>query len=52
MPQLGDAKSKKVILATASYDHDIKFWEAHSGVCERTAQHSESVSKYCKKSIV
>lgn len=34
----------KVLLATASYDHDIKLWQAHTGVCERTLQHPESVS--------
>lgn len=33
-----------VILATASYDHSIKFWEAKSGRCYRTLQHTESVS--------
>ncbi|KAF2940676.1 hypothetical protein DAI22_03g291600 [Oryza sativa Japonica Group] len=31
-----------VILATASYDHSIKFWEAKSGRCYRTLQHTES----------
>ncbi|RXG64139.1 Target of rapamycin complex subunit lst8 [Armadillidium vulgare] len=35
---------QKVILATSSYDHDIKLWQAHTGLCERTLQHSESVS--------
>ncbi|KAB7497674.1 Target of rapamycin complex subunit lst8 [Armadillidium nasatum] len=33
---------QKVILATSSYDHDIKLWQAHTGLCERTLQHSES----------
>lgn len=32
-----------VILATASYDHTIKFWEAKSGRCYRTIQYPESV---------
>jgi len=27
-----------VILATASYDRTIKFWEAPSGICVRTLQ--------------
>lgn len=25
-----------VILVTGSYDHDIRFWEAWSGICSRT----------------
>ncbi|KAG9134981.1 hypothetical protein Leryth_001260 [Lithospermum erythrorhizon] len=31
-----------VILATASYDHTIRFWEAQSGRCYRTIQYPES----------
>jgi G protein beta subunit-like protein len=31
-----------VILATAGYDHQIRFWQAHSGVCHRTVQHQDS----------
>lgn len=31
-----------VILATASYDHTIRFWEAESGRCYRTIQYPES----------
>lgn len=31
-----------VVLATAGYDHTIKFWEATSGICYRTLQHTES----------
>jgi len=33
-----------VLLATAGYDHQIRFWQAHSGVCYRTVQHQDSVS--------
>ncbi|XP_065680195.1 target of rapamycin complex subunit lst8 [Hydra vulgaris] len=33
---------EQVILATAGYDHTIRFWQAHSGVCTRTVQHPES----------
>lgn len=33
-----------VILATASYDHTIRFWEAKSGRCYRTIQYPDSVS--------
>lgn len=33
-----------VILATASYDHTIRFWEAKSGRCYRTVQYPDSVS--------
>ncbi|XP_071948073.1 target of rapamycin complex subunit lst8-like [Antedon mediterranea] len=31
-----------VILATAGYDHTIRFWQAHSGICHRTVQHPDS----------
>ncbi len=32
----------QVLLATAGYDHTIKFWEAPSGTCLQTLQHPES----------
>ncbi|KAI9013632.1 quinon protein alcohol dehydrogenase-like superfamily [Hyaloraphidium curvatum] len=32
----------EVVLATASYDHTIRFWEALSGLCLRTIQHPDS----------
>lgn len=32
----------QVILATAGYDHTIRFWQAHSGICLRTVQHPDS----------
>lgn len=31
-----------VVLATAGYDHSIRFWEATSGVCFRTLQYPDS----------
>lgn len=31
-----------VILATAGYDHTIRFWEAPSGICSHTLRHSDS----------
>lgn len=31
-----------MLLATASYDHTIRFWHAHSGACYRNVPHSES----------
>ncbi|KAL6534618.1 TOR complex subunit lst8 [Orobanche gracilis] len=31
-----------VVLATASYDHTVRFWEAKSGRCYRTIQYPES----------
>lgn len=40
----GDSTSDPVILATAGYDHTIRFWQAHSGICYRTVQHPDSVS--------
>lgn len=39
-----DGKHESMILATASYDFDIKIWHAHNGVCARTFSHPESVS--------
>ena len=40
--QAGPAATDQVILATAGYDHTIKFWAAHTGVCTRTHQHPDS----------
>lgn len=37
------SQQPSVILATASYDHTIKFWEAGSGRCYRTIQYPDSV---------
>lgn len=34
-----------VILATAGYDHTIRFWEAPSGICYRTIPYADSVNK-------
>lgn len=31
-----------MILASAGYDHSIRFWEALTGVCSRTIQHTDS----------
>lgn len=39
-----DDNSGQVILATAGYDHAIRFWQAHNGVCHRTVQHADSIS--------
>ncbi|KAI9010933.1 WD40-repeat-containing domain protein [Phycomyces nitens] len=37
-----------VILVTAGYDNTIRFWEALSGICSRTIQHTESqVNRLC-----
>ena len=33
---------KQVVLATAGYDHTVRFWEATSGICYRTLQHADS----------
>lgn len=37
-----EAAQDKVLLATAGYDHTIHFWQAHSGVCQRSFQHPTS----------
>jgi hypothetical protein len=31
-----------VILATAGYDHKIRFWEAPSGICSRILKYPDS----------
>lgn len=36
----------QVIFVTAGYDHQIRFWQAHSGVCHRTLQHQDSVTTH------
>jgi G protein beta subunit-like protein len=38
----GASNKSNVLLATAGYDHTIRFWQAHSGVCSRTVQHPDS----------
>ena len=40
----GDSQNEPVILATAGYDHTIRFWQAYSGICHRTVQHPDSIS--------
>nr|XP_018914403.1 PREDICTED: target of rapamycin complex subunit lst8 [Bemisia tabaci] len=35
-------KEKEVLLVTGGYDHTIKVWQAHSGVCKQTMQHADS----------
>ena len=34
--------SSAVILATAGYDHKIRFWEAPTGVCSRSLRYPDS----------
>lgn len=36
----------QVILATAGYDHSIRFWEATSGLCYRTLQYTDSQARW------
>ncbi|XP_054270856.1 target of rapamycin complex subunit lst8 [Macrosteles quadrilineatus] len=36
------SKNGQMILATGGYDHTIKLWQAHSGMCSRTLQHADS----------
>lgn len=31
-----------LVLATAGYDHTIRFWEATTGICWRTIPHQDS----------
>lgn len=39
----GENAGSQVALVTGGYDHTIKLWQAHSGVCLRTMQHPDSV---------
>nr|CAI5845581.1 unnamed protein product [Callosobruchus analis] len=32
----------QIILATGGYDHTIKLWQTHTGICNRTMQHADS----------
>ncbi|XP_065846599.1 target of rapamycin complex subunit lst8-like [Oscarella lobularis] len=36
------SQNGQVLLATAGYDHTIRFWQAHSGICTKTVQHPDS----------
>lgn len=38
------ADTEQAIFATGGYDHTIKIWQTHSGICQRTVQHADSVS--------
>ncbi|KAF7269662.1 MTOR associated protein, LST8 [Rhynchophorus ferrugineus] len=35
-------ENDQILLATAGYDHTVKLWQTHTGMCQRTMQHSES----------
>lgn len=37
--------SSAVILATAGYDHKIRFWEAPTGVCSRSLRYPDSQAR-------
>lgn len=39
----GTNSNEQVILVTGGYDHTIKIWQPHTGVCQRTAEHTDSV---------
>lgn len=39
-------ENDQVILATGGYDHTIKLWQTHTGICSRTMQHADSVSYF------
>lgn len=39
-----NTNDSKAILATGGYDHTIKLWQAHTGICYWTGQHADSVS--------
>lgn len=35
-------ENDQIVLATGGYDHTIKLWQTHTGMCHRTMQHAES----------
>lgn len=35
--------NEQAIFATGGYDHTIKIWQTHSGICQKTCQHADSV---------
>jgi WD40 repeat protein len=39
------ANSYPIILATAGYDHNIRLWQANTGVCLKILNHNKSVKK-------
>lgn len=40
-----------VVLVTGSYDHEIRFWEAWSGICSRTIARNEAGVSFTPGSI-
>lgn len=38
----GVISNEQVIFVTGGYDHTIKIWQPHTGVCQRTCQHTDS----------
>lgn len=45
-------ENDQVILATGGYDHTIKLWQTHTGICSRTMQHADSVSYFIYKQFI
>lgn len=44
--------NEQVIFVTGGYDHTIKIWQPHTGVCQRTCQHTDSVSfTICERNL-
>lgn len=39
---MSDTSGEQLILVTGGYDHTIKLWQAHTGVCIRTLQHLDT----------
>ncbi|KAJ8964957.1 hypothetical protein NQ314_004512 [Rhamnusium bicolor] len=39
---IDNLENDQIIFATGGYDHTIKLWQTHTGICNRTMQHAES----------
>ena len=44
--------AQAIMFATGGYDHTIKLWQTHTGICMKTLQHPDSVSAIVKSSSV
>ena len=52
-PASARTSDMSVVLVTGSYDHEIRFWEAWSGICSRTiARSGESGVRFSQACVM